>query len=121
LFQCRYYGGVNQVPPVGFRFEKNARHEKTRIPAAVATFANEGLSPQKGFRDHQGRSGRNGAFKIIDADIIDGANNICYSCQRQYMLYASRAGDGKSLAVVSVDGRLKQRLTTRAGNIKKPG
>jgi TolB protein len=35
-------------------------------------------------------------------------------------LYATRAGDRQSLAVVSVDGRVKQRLTTQVGDIKEP-
>jgi len=35
-------------------------------------------------------------------------------------MYATQAGGRKSLAVVSVDGRVKQRLTTQAGNIKEP-
>ncbi|QJD92226.1 Tol-Pal system protein TolB [Duganella dendranthematis] len=38
----------------------------------------------------------------------------------KYIMYATQAGSRKSLAVVSVDGRVKQRLTTQAGNIKEP-
>lgn len=38
----------------------------------------------------------------------------------KYIMYATRVGGRKSLAVVSVDGRVKQRLTTQAGNIKEP-
>ena len=38
----------------------------------------------------------------------------------KYLLYATVSGGRKSLAVVSVDGRVKQRLTLQAGNIKEP-
>jgi TolB protein len=38
----------------------------------------------------------------------------------KYILYATESGRRKSLAVVSVDGRVKQRLTIQAGNIKEP-
>jgi TolB protein len=38
----------------------------------------------------------------------------------KYIMYATQSGSRKSLAVVSVDGRVKQRLTTQAGNIKEP-
>jgi TolB protein len=42
------------------------------------------------------------------------------SPQRQIHHVRHPAGGRKSLAVVSVDGRVKQRLTTQAGNIKEP-
>jgi TolB protein len=35
-------------------------------------------------------------------------------------MYATKVGGRTSLAVVSVDGRVKQRLTTQSGNIKEP-
>jgi TolB protein len=35
-------------------------------------------------------------------------------------MYATQGRRAASLAVVSVDGRVKQRLTTQAGNIKEP-
>jgi len=38
----------------------------------------------------------------------------------KYIMYATETARRKSLAVVSVDGRVKQRLTTAAGNIKEP-
>lgn len=38
----------------------------------------------------------------------------------KYIMYATQTASRKSLAVVSVDGRVKQRLTTAAGNIKEP-
>ncbi|MYN06797.1 Tol-Pal system beta propeller repeat protein TolB [Pseudoduganella aquatica] len=43
-----------------------------------------------------------------------------FAANGKYILYATRAGDRKSLAVVSVDGLVKQRLTTKAGDIKEP-
>jgi len=43
-----------------------------------------------------------------------------FSPNGKYIMYATEAGRRKSLAVVSVDGRVKQRLTTQAGNIKEP-
>ena len=38
----------------------------------------------------------------------------------KYIMYATETARRKSLAVVSVDGRVKQRLTAQAGNIKEP-
>jgi TolB protein len=35
-------------------------------------------------------------------------------------MYANKTGGRPSLAIVSVDGRVKQRLSTQAGNIKEP-
>ena len=43
-----------------------------------------------------------------------------FSPNGKYIMYATESGRRKSLAVVSVDGRVKQRLTTQAGNIKEP-
>jgi TolB protein len=38
----------------------------------------------------------------------------------KYLLYSTDSGGRKALAVVSVDGRVKQRLTIQAGAIKEP-
>ena len=45
---------------------------------------------------------------------------LSFAPNGRYIMYATQAGGRKSLAVVSVDGRVKQRLTTQAGNIKEP-
>ena len=43
-----------------------------------------------------------------------------FSPNGRYIMYATEAGRRGSLAVVSVDGRVKQRLTTQAGDIREP-
>jgi Tol biopolymer transport system component len=51
--------------------------------------------------------------------LADTTTEPSFSPNGKYIMYATK-GRRKSLAVVSVDGRVKQRLTTQAGNIKEP-
>jgi TolB protein len=43
-----------------------------------------------------------------------------FSPNGKYIMYATESGRRGSLAVVSVDGRVKHRLTTQAGDIREP-
>ena len=52
--------------------------------------------------------------------LAEGATEPSFSPNGKYIMYATKAGGRTSLAVVSVDGRVKQRLTTQAGNIREP-
>ncbi len=52
--------------------------------------------------------------------LADGATEPSFSPNGKYIMYATKTGGRTSLAVVSVDGRVKQRLTTQAGNIREP-
>jgi TolB protein len=52
--------------------------------------------------------------------LADNATEPSFSPNGKYIMYASKTGGRTSLAVVSVDGRVKQRLTTAAGNIREP-
>ncbi|PHV04930.1 Tol-Pal system beta propeller repeat protein TolB [Janthinobacterium sp. BJB412] len=71
-----------------------------------------------------------GAFQLFVLDLASGQEqrlsdttsdeSPSFSPNGKYILYATESGRRKSLAVVSVDGRVKQRLTTQAGNIKEP-
>ncbi|MFC3374365.1 Tol-Pal system beta propeller repeat protein TolB [Rugamonas sp. CCM 8940] len=71
-----------------------------------------------------------GAFQLFALDLASGQEqrlsdttsdeSPSFSPNGKYILYATESGRRKSLAVVSVDGRVKQRLTTQAGNIKEP-
>jgi len=75
-------------------------------------------------------SRRDGNFQLYALDLASGqelrlsdtANDESpsFSPNGKYIMYATESGRRKSLAVVSVDGRVKQRLTTQAGNIKEP-
>ena len=73
-------------------------------------------------------SQRNGGFSLYAMDLAsgqelrlaDGATEPSFSPNGKYIMYATKAGGRVSLAVVSVDGRVKQRLTTNAGNIREP-
>lgn len=73
-------------------------------------------------------SQRDGAFSLYAMDLAsgqeqrlaDGATEPSFSPNGKYIMYANKGGGRASLAVVSVDGRVKQRLSTQAGNIKEP-
>ena len=43
-----------------------------------------------------------------------------FSPNGKYIMYATESGQRGTLAVVSVDGRVKQRLTTQVGDIREP-
>ena len=71
-----------------------------------------------------------GAFQLYVLDLASGQEqrlsdttsdeSPSFAPNGKYIMYATETGRRKSLAVVSVDGRVKQRLTTQAGNIKEP-
>ncbi len=73
-------------------------------------------------------SQRGGGFSLYAMDLAsgqelrlaDGATEPSFSPNGKYIMYAIKGGGRASLAVVSVDGRVKQRLTTKAGNIREP-
>jgi TolB protein len=73
-------------------------------------------------------SQRDGGFSLYAMDLAsgqelrlaDGATEPSFSPNGKYIMYATKGGGRTSLAVVSVDGRVKQRLTTQAGNIREP-
>jgi TolB protein len=73
-------------------------------------------------------SQRDGGFALYAKDLAsgqelrlaDGASEPSFSPNGKYIMYATKGGGRTSLAVVSVDGRVKQRLTTQAGNIREP-
>ncbi|CDG84438.1 Tol-Pal system beta propeller repeat protein TolB [Janthinobacterium agaricidamnosum] len=75
-------------------------------------------------------SRRDGNFQLYAMDLASGQElrlsdstndeSPSFSPNGKYIMYATTLGQRKSLAVVSVDGRVKQRLTTQAGNIKEP-
>jgi TolB protein len=73
-------------------------------------------------------SQRDGGYSLYAKDLAsgqelrlaDGASEPSFSPNGKYIMYANKAGGRVALAVVSVDGRVKQRLTTKAGNIREP-
>jgi TolB protein len=73
-------------------------------------------------------SQRNGGYSLYAMDLASGqelrladdASEPSFSPNGKYIMYATNSGGQRSLAVVSVDGRVKQRLTTQAGNIREP-
>jgi TolB protein len=58
---------------------RNFRRRQQPDPVAVAGFANEGVSPQKISEIIKADLERSGAFKLIDAGVINDVNNIDYS------------------------------------------
>lgn len=75
-------------------------------------------------------SRRDGNFQLYVLDLASGQEqrlsdttsdeSPSFAPNGKFLLYATESGRTKSLAVVSVDGRVKQRLTVQAGNIKEP-
>jgi TolB protein len=73
-------------------------------------------------------SQRNGGQSLYVMDLASGqelrladeAGEPSFAPNGKYIMYRSGIGSQQTLAVVSVDGRVKQRLTTRAGNIEEP-
>lgn len=73
-------------------------------------------------------SQREGGFSLYAMDLssgqelrlADGATEPSFSPNGRYIMYATKGGGRAGLAVVSTDGRIKQRLSTNAGNIREP-
>jgi TolB protein len=73
-------------------------------------------------------SQRDGGFSLYAMDLASGqeqrlavgATEPSFSPNGKYIMYATKAGGRVALAVVSVDGRVKQNLSTQAGNIREP-
>ena len=75
-------------------------------------------------------SRRDSGFQLYAMDLGNGQEqrlsdsakdeSPSFSPNGKYIMYATESGRRGSLAVVSVDGRVKQRLTTQAGDIREP-
>lgn len=75
-------------------------------------------------------SRREGRFQLFAMDLASGQElrlsdtakdeSPSFSPNGKYIMYATESGRRGTLAVVSVDGRVKHRLTTQAGDIREP-
>jgi len=75
-------------------------------------------------------SRREGRFQLYALDLASGQElrlsdtardeSPSFSPNGKYIMYATESGRRGSLAVVSVDGRVKHRLTTQAGDVREP-
>ncbi|MEA5098777.1 MAG: Tol-Pal system beta propeller repeat protein TolB [Burkholderiaceae bacterium] len=75
-------------------------------------------------------SRREGGFNLFALELATGqelrlseggrAEAPSFSPNGKYIMYATGSGRRGALSVVSVDGRVKHRLTTRAGDIREP-
>ena len=75
-------------------------------------------------------SRREGRFQLYALDLTNGQElrlsdttgdeSPSFSPNGKYIMYATEAGRRGSLEVVSVDGRVRHRLTTQAGDIREP-
>lgn len=75
-------------------------------------------------------SRREGRFQLYALDLASGQElrlsdttkdeSPSFSPNGKYIMYATESGRRGSLAVVSVDGRIKHLLTTQAGDIREP-
>ncbi|MYM31612.1 Tol-Pal system protein TolB [Duganella sp. CY15W] len=88
-----------------------------QIPVAVAGFANEGVSPQKISEIIKADLERSGAFKIIDAGVINDVNNIDYSAWKSKGAAALVVGTVDALADGRYDVRYKLMDTNQQAKI----
>lgn len=75
-------------------------------------------------------SRREGKFQLYVMDLASGQEqrlsdttkdeSPSFSPNGRYIMYATESGRRGSLAVVSVDGKVKQKLTVQAGDIREP-
>jgi TolB protein len=75
-------------------------------------------------------SRRDGRFQLYVLDLANGQEqrlsdtakdeSPSFSPNGRYIMYATESGRRGTLAVVSVDGRVKHRLTTQAGDVREP-
>ena len=75
-------------------------------------------------------SRREGKFQLYSLDLTNGQEqklsdtdndeSPSFSPNGRYIMYATESGRHGSLAVVSVDGKVKQKLTVQAGDIREP-
>jgi TolB protein len=75
-------------------------------------------------------SRRDGKFQLYLQDLTNGQEqrlsdtvkdeSPSFSPNGRYLMYATESGRRGTLAVVSVDGRVKQSLSTQAGDIREP-
>lgn len=75
-------------------------------------------------------SRREGKFQLYALDLVSGQEqrlsdtskdeSPSFSPNGRYIMYATESGRRGALAVVSVDGKVKQKLTVQAGDIREP-
>jgi TolB protein len=75
-------------------------------------------------------SRRDGRYQLFALDLASGQEqrlsddagdeSPSFSPNGRYIMYATDSGRAGALAVVSVDGRVRYRLTTKAGDIREP-
>jgi len=75
-------------------------------------------------------SRRDGRFQLYALDLTNGQEqrlsdtakdeSPSFSPNGKYIMYATESGRRGTLAVVSVDGRIRQSLTTQAGDVREP-
>lgn len=75
-------------------------------------------------------SRRDGKFQLYSLDLTNGQEqrlsdtdndeSPSFSPNGKYIMYATESGRRGSLAVVSVDGKVKQKVTVQAGDIREP-
>ena len=75
-------------------------------------------------------SRREGKFQLYALDLTNNQeqrlsdtskdDSPSFSPNGKYIMYATESGRRGTLAIVSVDGRIKQRLTTQVGDVREP-
>lgn len=102
--------------------------EARRVTFSGAYNISPRISPDGKFLAYISR--REGKFQLFTLDLTNGQEqrlsdtvkdeSPSFSPNGKYLMYATESGRRGTLAVVSVDGQVKQRLTTQAGDIREP-
>jgi TolB protein len=125
--QSIYFTSDRSGGPQIYKMSANGG-EARRVTFSGAYNISPRISPDGKFLAYISR--REGKFQLFTLDLTNGQEqrlsdtvkdeSPSFSPNGKYLMYATESGRRGTLAVVSVDGQVKQRLTTQAGDIREP-
>jgi len=111
------------LPHPRWRRRRHARHLHRHLQRRARASSPDGRSLAYVSR-------RDGKFLVVVRDLSSGAEQVLSEGGREespsfapngrWIMYATQAGGRDSLVAASVDGRVRQRLTSNAGDIREP-
>lgn len=125
--QSIYFTSDRSGGPQIYKMSSNGG-EARRVTFSGSYNISPRISPDGKFLAYISR--REGKFQLFTLDLTNGQEqrlsdtvkdeSPSFSPNGKYLMYATESGRRGTLAVVSVDGQVKQRLTTQAGDIREP-
>ena len=125
--QSIYFTSDRSGGPQIYKMSSNGG-EARRVTFSGSYNISPRISPDGKFLAYISR--REGKFQLFTLDLSNGQEqrlsdtvkdeSPSFSPNGKYLMYATESGRSGTLAVVSVDGQVKQRLTTQAGDIREP-